>query len=90
MTQITTQEQRLNFLIRYLLNEKDEYRDIEIPADKQEKQHLLRSLMNVRPPVPASAEFLKIQNDYLQEREMRRYKTGGFNSGAAGDLSLAG
>lgn len=68
MTQITTQEQRLNFLIRYLLNEKDEYRDIEIPADKQEKQHLLRSLMNVRPPVPASAEFLKIQNDYLQER----------------------
>ncbi len=68
MTQITTQEQRLDFLIRYLLIEKEEYRDIEIPADKQEKQHLLRSLMNVRPPVPARAEFLKIQDDYLQER----------------------
>lgn len=68
MTQITTQEQRLDFLIRYLLIEKDEYRDIEIPVDKQEKQHLLRSLMNVRPPIPARAEFLKIQDDYLQER----------------------
>ena len=68
MTQITTQEQRLDFLIRYLLIEKEEYRDIAIPADKQEKQHLLRSLMNVRPPVPARAEFLKIQDDYLQER----------------------
>lgn len=32
MTQITTQEQRLDFLIRYLLIEKEEYRDIEIPA----------------------------------------------------------
>lgn len=68
MTQTTTQEQRLDFLIRCLLNEKEEYRDIEVPADKREKQRLLRSLMNVRPPVPASDEFLKMQDAYLQER----------------------
>lgn len=68
MTQTTTQEQRLDFLIRCLLNEKEEYRDIEIPVDKREKQRLLRSLMNVRPPVPASDEFLKVQDAYLQER----------------------
>ena len=68
MTQTTTQEQRLDFLIRCLLNEREEYRDIEVPADKQEKQRLLRSLMNVRPPVPASDEFLKMQDAYLQER----------------------
>ena len=68
MTQTTTQEQRLDFLIRCLLNEKEEYRDIEVPADKREKQRLLRSLMNVRPPVPASDEFLKVQDAYLQER----------------------
>lgn len=68
MTQTTTQEQRLDFLIRCLLNEKEEYRDIEVPADKWEKQRLLRSLMNVRPPVPASEEFLKVQDAYLQER----------------------
>ena len=68
MTQTTTQQQRLDFLIRCLLNEKEEYRDIEVPADKREKQRLLRSLMNVRPPVPASDEFLKVQDAYLQER----------------------
>ena len=68
MTQTTTQEQRLDFLIRCLLNEKEEYRDIEVPADKREKQRLLRSLMNVRPPVPASDEFLKVQDAYLRER----------------------
>lgn len=68
MTQTTTQEQRLDFLIRCLLNEKEEYRDIEVPADKREKQRLLRSLMNVHPPVPASDEFLKVQDAYLQER----------------------
>lgn len=68
MTQTTTQEQRLDFLIRCLLNEKEEYRDIEVPADKREKQRLLQSLMNVRPPVPASDEFLKVQDAYLQER----------------------
>ena len=68
MTQTTTQEQRLDILIRCLLNEKEEYRDIEVPADKREKQRLLRSLMNVRPPVPASDEFLKVQDAYLQER----------------------
>ena len=68
MTQTTTQEQCLDFLIRCLLNEKEEYRDIEVPADKREKQRLLRSLMNVRPPVPASDEFLKVQDAYLRER----------------------
>lgn len=72
MTQTTTQEQRLDFLIRCLLNEKEEYRDIEVPADKREKQRLLRSLMNVRPPVPASDEFLKVQDAYLQERLAER------------------
>ena len=68
MAQTTIQEQRLDFLIHCLLNEKEEYRDIEIPADKREKRRLLRSLMNVRPPVPASEEFLKAQDAYLKER----------------------
>ena len=72
MIQITAGEQRLNFLIRCLLNEKEEYTDIEIPEDKREKQRLLRSLMNVRPPVMASKEFLRIQDAYLQERLVER------------------
>lgn len=54
MTQTITQEQRLNFLIRCLLDEKEDYKNIEIPANQPDKRRLLRSLMNVRPPVPVS------------------------------------
>lgn len=54
MTQPITQGQRLDFLIRCLLNENEEYKNREIPAGQRDKRRLLRSLMNVRPPVPAS------------------------------------
>lgn len=49
MAQPATQAQRLDFLLRYLLGERKEYRNIEIPAAQPEKQRLLRSLMNVAP-----------------------------------------
>ena len=70
MTQ--TGPERLDFLIRCLLKEKDEYRGIGIPAGRREKQRLLRSLMNLRPPVPASEAFLKAQDAYLQARLAER------------------
>ena len=72
MTQPITQGQRLDFLIRCLLNENEEYKNIEIPAGQPDKRRLLRSLINVRPPVPASEEFLKVQDAYLQERLAER------------------
>lgn len=72
MTQPITQGQRLDFLIRCLLNENEEYKNREIPAGQRDKRRLLRSLMNVRPPVPASEEFLKVQDAYLQERLAER------------------
>lgn len=72
MPQTMTQEQRLDFLLRWLLHEKEEYSEIEIPADRQEKQRLLRSLLNLRPPVPASEDFLKVQDAYLQARLQER------------------
>ena len=72
MTQPITQGQRLDFLIRCLLNENEEYKNIEIPAGQPDKRRLLRSLMNVRPPVPASEEFLKVQDASLQERLAER------------------
>lgn len=72
MTQPITQGQRLDYLIRCLLNENEEYKNIEIPAGQPDKRRLLRSLMNVRPPVPASEEFLKVQDAYLQERLAER------------------
>ena len=67
-----TQNERLDFLIRYLLNEHREYRDIRIPDDLSEKRRLLRSLMNMRPPTSASGDFLKVQDAYLTERLAER------------------
>ena len=67
-----TQDERLDFLLRYLLAERKEYASIRMPNSVSEKRHLLRSLMNVRPPIPASAEFLAVQDAYLQARLSER------------------
>ena len=72
-----TQTERRKWLIKYLLNEPDsplEYRKIELPPhdDEDAQKDLLRSLMNVRPPRPVSDEFLKIQDEYLKERNAER------------------
>ncbi len=67
-----TQDERLDYLLRCLLAEHKEYADIRMPDALSEKRRLLRSLMNVRPPVPVSAEFLAVQDAYLQERLAER------------------
>ena len=46
-----------------MIDERDE--NIVVPGDIVQKKNLLRSLMNVRPPVPISEEFLQIQDKYL-------------------------
>ena len=61
-----TQAQRRLFLIRSLLNEKTEYRDMDIPAEPDSQRQLLRGLMNLRAPQNADADFLKMQDAYLQ------------------------
>lgn len=58
-------EKRL-FLIQSLLKENPAYRDLGIPADINSQRHLLRGLMNLRAPQQADADFLKIQDTYLQ------------------------
>ena len=63
---MTHSEKRI-FLIRTLLAEQPQYREIEIPEDEGGQKRLLRSLMNVRPPRPADDHFLQIQDEYLQE-----------------------
>lgn len=61
------QSERRQFLIRELLNEDEEYKKIQIPSHTVEQKQLLRGLMNVRSPRRISPEFLKIQDEYLQE-----------------------
>lgn len=58
---------RLDFLIDHLISEQPRYSGIEIPGNTVDKRRLLRSLMNVRPPEPVSEEFLRIQDEFLQE-----------------------
>ncbi len=61
-----TQAQRRLTLIQSLLKEKTEYRDIAIPAEPDSQRQLLRGLMNVRRPRHIGADFLKMQDEYLQ------------------------
>lgn len=85
-----TQKERRVFLINYLKNEEESFKGIVIPHDTEAQKHLLRALMNVRPPMPVS-------------KDLRTYRTNIYNrrtgsvglyplviiSGTAGDLSLA-
>ena len=66
------QRERRAYLIRELLKELPQYREMELPRDEEEQKRLLRSLMNIRPPRSISPEFLKIQDAYLGEEVRRR------------------
>ena len=68
-----TQEERLDYLIHYLLNEDEQYQGFNILSNETDKKRLLRSLMNVRPPKKISQNFLNIQDLYLQE-ELKKQK----------------
>ena len=61
------QSERRLFLIQSLLKEKPDYRDMRIPADANSQRQLLRGLLNIRAPRRIGADFLKIQDEYLQE-----------------------
>lgn len=63
---MTHSEKRL-YLIKELLSELPQYRDMEIPDNAEEQKCLLRSLMNIRAPRPIGTEFLKVQDEYLGE-----------------------
>ena len=66
------QDERRLFLIEYLLKEDMRLRKTQILKDVQGQRDLLRSLMNVRMPRPIDDEFLRVQDEYLQQRNMER------------------
>ena len=67
-----TEEERRVDLIRALQAENPQYHKMEMPKEAQGQRRLLRALMNVRPPWPATAELLAEQDRYLcAERERR-------------------
>lgn len=73
-----TQAERLTFLIKYLMNENKALKSFHgmnffhIPVEENARKHLLRALMNIRPPEPVTKEFLNIQDEYLQEENIEK------------------
>lgn len=57
----------LIYLITELGRENQDYQNLEIPDDDDEKRSLLRALMNVREPSPISSAFLVVQDQLLQQ-----------------------
>lgn len=60
------QDEKRLFLIRSLLREHSSGSIREIPSDPDAQRLLLRGLMNVRRPGRIDADFLRIQDEYLQ------------------------
>ena len=74
-------DEQLEFLINYLLDERSE--SIDIPKTFSEKRNLLRSLMNMRRPSNISEEFLRIQDEFLSR------ETANKNLTSVEDISLS-
>ena len=67
-----TQKERLLYLVKYLIDENGELEPVNIPTEDTARKRLLRSLMNVRPPKPATKDFLNVQYEYLQEEQAEK------------------
>lgn len=65
-----TQSERRIYLIDRLAAERGE--GIAVPENGQAQKRLLRALFNVRPPIPADEEFLRVQDAYLKEETRRK------------------
>lgn len=71
-----SQEARLDWLLDYLRHDHATAyaggAETEVPTSTENRQKLLRALMNVRQPEPVTDEFLAIQDAYLQQRLIER------------------
>ena len=84
--------EQLRFLNRTLLAEMPEYRERAkaFPSDDAAQRRLLRSLMNVRPPMPLDPGFLEVQDALLSaEREAKGVVDGAALPPIAADPRLA-
>ena len=56
----------IGWICRYLMDENPRYRQMAVPESLEERQQLMRSLLNIRMPMPVSEEFLQAQDAELQ------------------------
>ena len=64
--------EKLNYLISYLLSERPELENLTVPTSEKEQFDLYRSLVNIRPAVKASAEYLKAEDEFLQKLTVQK------------------
>ena len=64
--------EKLDYLIKYLLNENKNIKITEIPYDDISKKNLYRTLCNIRDPLPISQEYIQLENEYLQEEVKKK------------------
>ncbi len=67
MNKTKTQEERLNYLLEEFKTDSDQYKNIDIPENINDKQDLLRSFMNIRMPKKMPDEVIKVQDEYLSD-----------------------
>lgn len=65
-----TQTERRRLLVDGLAREQG--REIPFPKEEEQQRRLLRTLLNIRPPLPAGEAWLAVQDAYLQEELRRR------------------
>ena len=84
--------QQIQYLIHVLLNEMPAYQEqaMAFPQDELSQRRLLRSLMNVRPPMPLDPSFLAVQDDLLSaEREEKGKPTPSWTQTMTGCLAVS-
>ncbi len=84
--------QQVERLIAILLSEMPQYREqaASFPQDTASRRRLLRSLMNLRPPMPLDQGFLYLQDELLtREREERGVVDAAALPGTARDERMA-
>ena len=65
---MTSQKERLDFLVEQFKADSNEYKDLQTPKDIEGKRRILRSLMNIRMPRKMDDSILTVQDEYLRER----------------------
>ena len=58
----------LRYILRTLLAEREEYAGWQIPDTLERQQSMMRALLNVRPPLPVSPEFMEAQDAELRQQ----------------------
>ena len=76
---------KLDYLIKYLLSERNDIAGTEMPENEADRFRLYRSLVNIRPVMKADDEYLRVEDEYLTELTKEKGVTDIFDLTPVGD-----